>query len=55
MHLLVNELQVNNLPVRNDLIEELDHHVLRGLSSKDQLEHIVIKQICILKSAKKSA
>ena len=43
VHFLVNELQVNNLPVRDNLIEEFNHHVLCGLSSKDQFEHVIIK------------
>ena len=49
MHLLVNKLKILNLSVRNHLIQKLDHHILCGFSSKDQLEHIIVKKIRILK------
>ena len=49
MHFLVDELQIQNLPVKNNLIQKLNHHVLCGLPSKHQLEHLIIQQVCILK------
>ena len=38
-----------NPSVRNDLIQEFDHNILGGLPSEDQLEHIIVKKIRILK------
>ena len=49
LHFFVHKLQVYNRPVINYLIQELDHHILTGLLSKDQLEHIIVKQVSILK------
>ena len=48
MHLLVYKFQIRNLSVRNHLIQKFNHDILRGLSSKDQLKHFVIKQVSIL-------
>ena len=48
MHLLINELQVHDLPIRNNLIQKLDHYVLGGLPSENQLEYIIVKQVRIL-------
>ena len=48
MHLLVYELEIYNPPVKNDLIQKLYHYIFCGLSSKYQLENLVIKQVCIL-------
>ena len=48
MHFLVYEFQIYNRPVSNNLIQKLNHHVLCGLPSKDQLEHFIVQQVCIL-------
>ena len=45
MHLLVYKFQIRNLSVRNHLIQKFNHDILRGLSSKDQLEYIIIQQV----------
>ena len=49
MHFLVNELKINDPPIRNDLVQKLNHHILAGFPSKDQLENIIVKQVSILK------
>ena len=49
LHLLIHEFQIHNIPVINNLIQELDHDILTGLLSKDQLKHIIVKQVGILK------
>ena len=52
VHLLVHEVEVYNLPVGYDLIQELNHHIFTGLLSKDQLEHIIVKEVSILEKVR---
>ena len=49
VHFLVSKIQIDYPSVRNNLIQELYHHILTGLLSKNQLEHIIVKKVCILK------
>ena len=49
MNLLVGKLHINNLPVCNHLIEKLNHHILCGLLSKNQLKRQIVQQISIFK------